>query len=40
MECEENGVAVKKADCSLDAFSFDVVVVAGFVVAAVVAVAS
>jgi hypothetical protein len=42
MECVENEVAMKKADCIHDAFSFDVVVVAEFVVvaAAVVVVAS
>ncbi len=34
MECGENGVAVKKADCIRDAFLFDVVVVVEFVVAA------
>ena len=39
MECVENEVAMKKADCIHDAFSFDVVVVVvEFVVAAVVVV--
>ena len=38
MECVENEVAMKKADCIHDAFSFDVVVVEFVVAAAVVVV--